>query len=148
MPIPGFDRHGLLPAGTYCCSMTEVESRFGWNRHRKRFVELLRHFLLREIRPRFAQAFFVNGSFVTDKEEPGDVDVVLDMRAAHDDQKWQALVLMRDRQEQFLAQYGVHFWVNFPGENNFVDFFRYVGNKTARFQGLDPRHHKGILRVV
>ena len=100
MPIPGFDRHGLLPAGTYRCSMTEVESRFGWNRHRKRFVELLGHFLLREIRPRFAQAFFVNGSFVTDKEEPGDVDVVLDMRAAHDDQKWQALVLVRDRQEQ------------------------------------------------
>ena len=55
---------------------------------------------------------------------------------------------MRDRQEQFLTQYGVHFWVNFPGEDNFVDFFRYVGNKTARFKGLDPRDRKGILRVV
>ena len=128
--------------------MTEIEKRFGWNRHRKRLVRLLGDFLLVELRPRFAQAFYVDGSFVTDKEEPNDVDVVLDMRTARDDQKWQALMLMRDQQEQFEKQYGVHFWVNLPGMNDFLDFFGYVGNKTARFKGLDPSHLKGILRVV
>lgn len=117
-------------------------------RHRKRLVRLLGDLLLGEIRPRFAQAFYVDGSFVTDKEEPNDVDVVLDMRPARDDEKWQALALMRDQQEQFEKQYGVHFWVNLPGGNNFLDFFSYVGNKTARFKGLDPNQLKGILRVV
>lgn len=47
-----------------------------------------------------------------------------------------------------LLPVGTHFWLNLPGMNNFLDFFGYVGNKTARFKGLDPSHLKGILRVV
>lgn len=148
MPIPDFDQYGLLPVGIHQCSIKEVEARFGWNTHRKRLVGLLGNFLLQEVRTKFVQPFYVNGSFVTDKEEPNDVDVVLDMRLATDGEKWRALVLMQSRQEQFRQQYCVDFWINLPAQNEFSDFFQYVGTKTARFKGLNPRHRKGILRVV
>lgn len=148
MPIPDFDRYGLLPFGIHDCSMAEIDARFGWNEHRHHLVELLGKFLQHEIRPRFAQPFHVDGSFVTDKHVPNDVDVSLDMRTAHEQDMLQALMLMVRHKKQFRQQYKVDFWVSFPAQNDFSDFFQYVGTKTARFKGLHPRHRKGILSVV
>lgn len=37
--------------------------------------------------------------------------------------------------------------INLPGENDFSDFFQYLGVKTARYKGLDSAYRKGILRL-
>ena len=148
MAIPQFDEHGLLPAGVHVCSMAEIRRRFGWNDYRQKLADQLDTLLTREIRPAFREPFDVDGSFVTDKEEPSDVDVVLDLRDATDQQQFRGLILMRDRQVSFQDTYGVDFWINLPGINNFSDFFQYVGVKTSRFKGLSPTHRKGILRVL
>ena len=41
----------------------------------------------------------------------------------------------------------VDFWINLPDENDFSDFFQYLGVKTARYKGLDSAYRKGILRL-
>jgi hypothetical protein len=77
MPIPPLQEDGLLPPGLYVADMNEIEERFGKSTPRRSelfarlhtFVELARHC--------GALRMFINGSFVTAKPEPGDVDVVI-----------------------------------------------------------------------
>jgi hypothetical protein len=147
MAIPDLDEHGLLPVGAHDCSAEEIAGRFGWNPHR---LDLTRRFsdcLVREVRSRFSEPVYVNGSFVTDKETPEDVDAVLDVRRATDSRQLRAIKFMAAERDRLRRQYSVDFWVNLPGANDFSDFFQYLGVKTARYKGLDAMHRKGILRI-
>ncbi len=148
MPIPDFDRNGLLPAGVIDCTLDEIRIRFGWNDRRMMLFNNLAAFIENEVRPSFSDPWYCDGSFVTDKDMPEDTDVVLDLSAAPNDRKWRGLDFMNREQPRLFSQYRVDFWVNLPGGNDFSSFFQYVGIKTARFKGLDPHHHKGILRVL
>ena len=76
-PIPPFRPDGYLPEGVYACSEADVILRFGSsNRHRRRLALRLRRWI--ELgRQVGAQRLLVDGSFVTAKEEPQDVDTVI-----------------------------------------------------------------------
>ena len=104
-------------------------------------------FLTGEIAGVFDHPVYADGSFVTDKERPNDIDVVLEMWDASDAQKWQAFEFMREHQARIRRQHSVDFWVNLPGAKDFAAFFQYAGHKTAKFKGLDHKHPKGILRI-
>jgi len=41
MPIPSFDRFGLLPGGIHECTIKEVEVDLAWNDERRRLTGLL-----------------------------------------------------------------------------------------------------------
>jgi hypothetical protein len=76
MAIPPFDPEtGLLPPGEHATSWDEIEARFGWNLRRRQLLDGLADGLAV-----FAEAgctrVWLNGSFVTDKDEPGDFDCV------------------------------------------------------------------------
>jgi hypothetical protein len=75
--IPAFRPDGYLPAGVYVCSEAEVLFRFGSSsRRRRRLVLRLRRWL--ELgRQIGARRLLVDGSFVTAKEEPHDIDSVI-----------------------------------------------------------------------
>lgn len=75
------------------------------------------------------------------------MDVVLDMRHAVDDRQFLAFKIMAAERDRFRRVYSVDFWINLPGENDFSDFFQYLGVKTARYKGLDSAYRKGILRL-
>ena len=95
----------------------------------------------------FDHPVYADGSFVTDKERPEDIDVALDLLAATDADKWRGVEFMFER-GRIRSRYGVDFWVNLPGGNDFSAFFQYAGHKMAKFKGLDHHHRKGILRLV
>lgn len=77
MPIPAFRDDGYLPEGLHEASEEEVINRFGQSTPRRRYlVERLRRWL-ELARAVGARRFFINGSFVTDKSEPSDVDAVV-----------------------------------------------------------------------
>lgn len=149
MPIPELNQNGLLPTGVHDCTLAEIAGFFGANAHRKRLCQNLVACLEQDIRPLFSHPILVDGSFVTDKDEPEDIDIVLDLKEASDEQKWQGLTFMNKKQRQFLHEYNIHFWINFhvPGFPDFSTFFQYIGTKTARIKSLDPKHMKGILRI-
>ena len=149
MAIPAFDHHGLLPGGVHTCTFTEVRRRFGWNAHRLSLVDALEQCLTAEVRPRFPDPVLIDGSFVTDKADPEDADIVLDVTGAPLSRAGLALAFLVNDQARLRTHYRVHFWVDFPGgPNDFSAFFQYVGVKTAQAKGLAPKHLKGILRLV
>ena len=149
MSIPKFDKHGLLPRGIHDCTLIEIGNLLARNSHRQNLFKNLTNCIYNEIRPLFYEPIYINGSFVTDKKYPDDIDVVLDLRDTSDRRKWKGLEFMANHQSRLLHKYRVDFWVNLPPiRNDFSAFFQYIGVKTARFKGLNPKHLKGILRVV
>ena len=87
MAIPGLDPNGFLPVGVHHCTLAEIQARFGTFQEsdwRPRLFEKL-HALIAEARAaRFARALLIDGSFVTAKPAPNDIDLVLVLPRAHD----------------------------------------------------------------
>jgi len=75
--IPPFRPDGYLPEGVHVCSEAEVLFRFGSSsRRRRRLVLRLRRWI--ELgRQVGARQLLVDGSFVTAKEEPHDIDSII-----------------------------------------------------------------------
>ena len=124
----------------------ELSARFGAGDKRRELCGLFQMFISIEVRPRFAEPIYIDGSFVTDKGDPSDVDVVLDLRNASDGRQSCGLLFMVRNRACFSARYRVDFWVNVAGGNDFIEFFQYVGPKVAH-KGLSANDVKGILRV-
>ena len=75
--LPPFRPDGYLPEGVHVCSEAEVIFRFGSSgRRRRRLVLRLRRWVAlgRQVG---ARRLLVDGSFVTAKEEPHDIDTVI-----------------------------------------------------------------------
>jgi hypothetical protein len=76
--IPPFvSSTGRLPPGEHEATWEEVVDRFGWNRRRRQLLDGLGE-ALTLLAEAGCSKVWINGSFVTDKEEPGDFDVVWD----------------------------------------------------------------------
>jgi hypothetical protein len=67
----------VLPPGIHNATLQEIEQRFAMNEKRKTLFEGFRRAAL-ALRTAGCQAIFLDGSFVTDKPEPGDFDVCWD----------------------------------------------------------------------
>lgn len=80
--IPKFE-DGVLPAGVHTCTVEELAERFGRferSDRRPRLTEALKRYK-KDVRSfGIADALIIDGSFVTAKAEPNDVDVILILR--------------------------------------------------------------------
>ena len=75
--IPEFNEHGYLPPGIHPATLDEIASRFGTEPELRRVqMESLRWMIDLAWKAGVLR-IVVNGSFVTDKWEPNDVDCVL-----------------------------------------------------------------------
>ena len=75
--IPPLNEHGHLPPGVHAATLDDVDARFGRESEVRRVqMESLR-WLVDLARRSGVRRIVVNGSFVTDKVEPNDVDCVL-----------------------------------------------------------------------
>jgi len=77
--LPPFNERGDLPAGVHAAAWDELAERFGVGAVRQARLRTLRHLHLLVAATGHLERFLVFGSFVTSKDEPGDVDVVLVM---------------------------------------------------------------------
>ena len=87
MPIPDLTEHGYMPEGVHDCSVEEIESRFGQFQRsdcRCRLFARLKEYLRQAQASGLVKAVIIDGSFVTEKEEPNDVDVIVVLRPGHD----------------------------------------------------------------
>jgi hypothetical protein len=86
MPIPELDDHGVLPPGVYDCSLDELQERFGRFEVSERRVALcarLAEFCTEARGTPIIVEIIVDGSFVTSKAEPNDIDLVVVLSADH-----------------------------------------------------------------
>jgi hypothetical protein len=87
MPIPPLTEHGFLPDGIHDCSLAEVEERFGGfqgSDRRMRLFAKLRQYVAEVRFAGLAIALIIDGSFVTNKPDPGDIDLILIVPEDHD----------------------------------------------------------------
>jgi hypothetical protein len=72
--IPNFTSSGKLPPGIHKATWFEFQERYGYNPKRVWLLEGLK-MLLVELSKVGCKSVYVDGSFVTDKEVPGDYDL-------------------------------------------------------------------------
>lgn len=84
MAIPALTAEGWLPPGVHMCTLPEVGAAFtaGGNPSRRgRLVGVLGEHLDSATVRRYVEHVIIDGSFVSTKVEPGDVDIVLGVRS-------------------------------------------------------------------
>ncbi len=75
--LPAFDEFGNLPPGIHACSVAELVARFGnGSQERQAQIKELLHFI-EAATAAGVRRLMVNGSFVTAKLSPNDVDIVI-----------------------------------------------------------------------
>lgn len=72
--IPQLDDNGKLPPGKHTATLKEVEDMFVYNSKRKEIFEGLNK-LITLLRSISCGTIYLDGSFVTSKPRPGDIDV-------------------------------------------------------------------------
>lgn len=87
----------------------------------------------------------IDGSFVTDKTVPDDIEISLDARGQPDDIQGLAL-LWCHRHYAHWKRRGVSVHPTLADEVDFTLFFQYLGPTSAGLKRLDVKHPKGILR--
>ena len=75
--IPEFDEQGLLPEGLYDTSLLEIRQALSFTPRRTDLIHGLERYARIWDESGFLAHFVIDGSFVTSKPEPGDIDMIL-----------------------------------------------------------------------
>src|SRR5580693_9459980 len=135
--IPDFDQSGLLPPGIHPATWKEVVERFGRTTHRARLLKGLRA-ALESLRSAGCEGVYLNGSFVTAKEVPGDFDGCWEVTSV-DPTKLDPVLLTFDRAR--VTQKAKYFGELFPASmlelgssRTFLDF-QQIDKNTGNAKG-------------
>ena len=82
--IPEWLANGDLPPGVHFANWREIEDRLSFNPRRRRLVAGFRR-ACKELRNAGCRLVYLDGSFVTRKEQPGDFDACWDVQNVDDD---------------------------------------------------------------
>lgn len=133
---PAFDDDGYI-APIETCTEAEFVRWFGWNAHRQGLLQRFRQWI-RLARAVGARRLLLDGSFVTAKDEPGDVDAVVLLPEDFRDQlrddsseagKLRDMFLAREPKELFAAEDEEDWW-------EWFEFFSRTREANGRRKGL------------
>jgi len=147
MPIPPLDQTGVLPPGIHDCTLDDLSrvfGRFSFSDRRIRLTGRLKDYVTELSATGIAKCIYVDGSYVTSKDEPGDIDLLLILR---DDVNLDQEVPPFEyniRSKKFVKKhFGFDFFFGFendPSAESMLALF-------CRVKGV-PGAEKGILRVA
>lgn len=146
MPIPALDAHGLLPVGVHECTLDEIEASFGQfcvsDRRPRLFRDLKRY--VEDVRQAAVGRYLVvNGSYVTGKPDPNDIDVLLILRDDVDLTQPVPPFEYNARSRKYVRkQFGLDYYVGFEGDESAVRILN-VWSEVK----LVPGASKGILKI-
>jgi len=136
--IPQFTAYGLLPRGVHPATLEEVLERFGGNERRQQLLRGLSEALYL-LRSAGCQRIYINGSFVTAKERPNDIDVCWDINGVNPDALDPVFFDFDDGRAAQKARFGVEF---FPAQipegltgKTFLEFFQ-IDKQTGEPKGI------------
>lgn len=145
--IPPFDKRGNLPVGVHWATRTDVALRFGWTPQRQKLLGGIRA-LIRTLQKAGCRSVYIDGSFVTAKQVPGDYDACWSVEGVDADMI-DPVLLTFDNQRA--AQKAKYFGDIFPAElpeglsgRTFLDFFqtdKVTGNRKG-IVGIRLRRRK------
>lgn len=148
MPDLRFDQYGLLPEGIHECTMEAVESLLSWNDRRRQLTRLLQEFIDNELSLRFRKVppLVLDGSYVTKKEEPKDINLILELQGLPDQQKMDAFDLCQ-RCPDIFKRYQIDMKTALEPSESLVMFFSKLRVREAIAMNLFHDHRKGLLRL-
>lgn len=146
MPIPNFIEDGFLPEGIHSCSENEITERFGRFQTTDRRPTLnagLINYIEELKKANIGKYLIVNGSFVTSKDSPGDIDVLLVLKDDIDLSGNLPPFIKNTASTKYINKYyklDFHFgFEDEPHLMNIIENFKEVKHQ--------PGKVKGILRV-
>lgn len=119
-------KNGVLPPGIHVATLGHVEVVFGWNQQRKNLLVGLRR-AIRDLKRAGCQRVWLDGSFVTEKNVPGDYDMCWDMEGVVIDLLTPPLVTLDPPRALQKAHYGGDILPNVIEAGSgqpFIDFFQ------------------------
>jgi hypothetical protein len=139
--IPAWLPNGDLPRGVYFATWQELADRLNFNPQRQRLLDGFRQACV-ELRKAGCRLVYLDGSFVTQKEHPGDFDACWDVQNVDDDKLdpvfWDFSHARASQKQRFRGEFfPAQLPEGAPGKA-FVDFFQ--ANKLTG----EP---KGILAI-
>lgn len=136
--IPGWSPHGDLPAGVYFATWAEIEKRLSFNPQRCLLFEGFRQ-ACKELRAAGCRLVYLDGSFVTRKESPGDFDACWDVRNVNENRLNSVFFdFSHGRAAQKHRFLGEFFPAQLPegaSGKAFLDFFQ-VNKETGKSKGI------------
>ena len=125
--LPPFDPiTGRLPPGEHEATWDEVVERFGWNDRRRRLIDGLAD-ALAILSEAGCGRLWLNGSFVTTKDEPGDFDACWDRTGVDPDALDPVLLDLSGGREAQKERFGGELFPNVTEAGSglvFSDFFQ------------------------
>ena len=136
--IPPFRADGYLPEGVHLASEADVTFRFGSSSLRRRRLALRVRRWVELARQNRCLRLLIDGSFVTAKDDPGDVDAVVLLAADFQEQIRRGIdsaieleqMLLTRRPEELFAAEDDRDW------NEWVEFFSRTREPDGRRKGL------------
>jgi len=136
--IPQLTADGLLPEGVHPATLEELSERFGGNERRRQLLRGLNE-ALRLLRAAGCRRIYINGSFVTAKERPNDIDVCWDINGVDADALDPVFFDFDNGRAAQKARFGVEF---FPAQvpegltgRTFLEFFQ-TDRETGEPKGI------------
>lgn len=124
--VPAFDDLCRLPLGEHMATWEEIVERFGWNPHRRRLLDGLADGL-EALASAGCRQVWLNGSFVTSKDEPADFDACWDIEGVDLDRLDPVLMDLSVGRLAQKARFGGEFFPNVVEAGSglaFADFFQ------------------------
>ncbi len=126
--IPSFDERGNLPPGIHPATWDEIVERYATNERRGQLLEWL-HLAIESLRAAGCSRVYLDGSFVTDKEAPGDFDACWEASGVDPDLLDPVLLDFSDRRAAQKARYGGELFpaqvAAEPGGTVFLEYFQH-----------------------
>jgi len=109
MSIPALQESGELPLGEYQASLDEIETIFGTSTDRRKLLmrglrEAARNFEISGVK-----ILWIDGSFITDREEPNDIDGCWEYTSTVDIEKLDPVFL--GSRDEMKNKYGLDFFI-------------------------------------
>lgn len=149
MPIPNWNEYGLLPEGIHDCAIDDVSDRFGFNEYRLGLIAGLEGAMqwLETMPP--IESLIIDGSFVTNKERPGDIDAVAMISNLTERNQRQWVRAWQPQREMIKQTHCVDLYPTVLDQgNNFSAYFQYIRPEEALERGAPLGMLKGILRIA
>jgi len=135
MILPCDPTTGLLPAGLHEASWDEIVERYGWTPHRRALLAGLRSGV-DALQRAGCRRVYIDGSFVTATEEPGDFDVCWDSRGVEGRLLDPVLLTFANGRAAQKAAYGGEFFIAEsaadPHGTRYLAFFQQTRDGTPK----------------
>lgn len=146
MFIPNFNQYGVLPEGIYICTLKDIKEKFCSIDNLDVRCILFKKFesYVKELKKyNIPCELMVDGSFITNKVEPSDIDLLIAIPFDWDPKEYKNTCFMLINEDYIKLKYNFSLFSTFLDTESLdstIDFYRQVKGK--------PGFIKGILKVI